>query len=159
MTNLFVFSHGWNNDVAGAKALYSGMFPIIKTQAGAGAGPARRIGFVGVVWPSILFPDDPGRAAVPDRRSAAQAIEAAQPAPVNVTTLKTGAQITADMAKSLPDRSGAGARGDGQDHRQGPGRHRCRHSQHRRADRNVQRFHALLQQISGPPDGRCRGWR
>ncbi|GGM01473.1 hypothetical protein GCM10010129_51210 [Streptomyces fumigatiscleroticus] len=55
--DLVVFAHGWNNDRAVAARLHSRFFAPIPDLS-----PAARIGYVGVVWPSIRFPDEP----VPD---------------------------------------------------------------------------------------------
>ena len=99
MTNLFVVSHGWNNQVADARSLYQRLFPIIQAQAGA-EPPLPTIGFVGVIWPAIDFPDDPGTPAGPIGIGA-QGADDAPPAPVNVTTQKTGAEITATMAPAF----------------------------------------------------------
>ncbi|WP_043681480.1 hypothetical protein [Streptomyces xylophagus] len=50
--DLIVFSHGWNNQRAGATRLYSSFFAPIPKLA-----PKARIGYVGVIWPSMAFPD------------------------------------------------------------------------------------------------------
>lgn len=151
VSNLFLMSHGWNNDVAAAEALYGRMFPIIKAQCDLNPD-VDDVGFIGLVWPSILFPDDPGRAAVPTGIGA-QSIEAAVPSPVNVTTRKTGGEITAAMAQSFP--------GDQQEVLVEMGRLIDDGLRHTTAGdtteveqaADVQRFHTLLQQLVGPPDG------
>ncbi|NEA63233.1 serine-threonine protein kinase [Streptomyces sp. SID12488] len=56
--DLIVFAHGWNNDRSMATGLYSRFFAAIPALAPATA----RIGYVGVVWPSMRFTDEP----VPD---------------------------------------------------------------------------------------------
>ncbi|MFJ8113027.1 serine-threonine protein kinase [Streptomyces sp. NPDC096132] len=53
--DLIVFSHGWNNDRSGATRLYSRFFEPIPRLAPATA----RIGYAGVVWPSMRFCDEP----------------------------------------------------------------------------------------------------
>ncbi|MER5430323.1 serine-threonine protein kinase [Streptomyces sp. NPDC002588] len=53
--DLIVFSHGWNNDRSGATLLYSRFFQPIPRLAPATA----RIGYAGVVWPSMRFCDEP----------------------------------------------------------------------------------------------------
>ncbi|MFF8595493.1 serine-threonine protein kinase [Streptomyces sp. NPDC015220] len=61
--DLIVFAHGWNNDRSEATRLYSRFFAPVP-----GLAPAARIGYVGVVWPSMRFCDEP----IPDfPRSAA----------------------------------------------------------------------------------------
>ncbi|MFE3852219.1 serine-threonine protein kinase [Streptomyces griseorubiginosus] len=55
--DLVVFSHGWNSDRSGATRLYSHFFAPFPELA-----PAAKLGYVGVVWPSMRFSDEP----VPD---------------------------------------------------------------------------------------------
>ncbi|MEV6944137.1 serine-threonine protein kinase [Streptomyces sp. NPDC051172] len=71
--DLIVFAHGWNNDRSGATALYSRFFaPIPELAAQA------KIGYVGVIWPSMRFCDEP----IPDFPKSVVAMEAeASPAP------------------------------------------------------------------------------
>jgi hypothetical protein len=99
VTNLFVVSHGWNNQVADARSLYQQFFPIIQAQASAAPSLAG-IGFVGVFWPAIDFPDDPGTPVGPIGIGA-QGADNVAPTPVNVTTQKSGAEITATMAPAF----------------------------------------------------------
>lgn len=66
ITDLFIFSHGWNNDRADARELYERFFASARNALGSAGGTRAGvvIGIVGVVWPSILFPDDePARQA------------------------------------------------------------------------------------------------
>lgn len=51
---LIVFAHGWNSDRSGATRLYDRFFAPIPRLA-----PAAKIGYVGVVWPSMRFSDEP----------------------------------------------------------------------------------------------------
>ncbi|WP_406128535.1 serine-threonine protein kinase [Streptomyces sp. NBC_00989] len=70
--DLIVFSHGWNNQRAGATRLYSRFFAPIPRLA-----PKARIGYVGVIWPSMEFPDQP----IPDfPQSSAAVAELTRPA-------------------------------------------------------------------------------
>ena len=70
--DLIVFSHGWNNQRAGATRLYSRFFAPIPRLA-----PRASIGYVGVIWPSMEFPDQP----IPDfPQSPAAAPELTRPA-------------------------------------------------------------------------------
>jgi hypothetical protein len=56
ITDLVVISHGWNNDMAQARALYRKFFRALRKQVGAqGAGPV--VGVVGVLWPSKEIAD------------------------------------------------------------------------------------------------------
>ncbi|MFJ2718398.1 serine-threonine protein kinase [Streptomyces sp. NPDC087437] len=52
--DLIVFAHGWNNDRSGATRLCSSFFEAVPRLA-----PAARIGYVGVMWPSMRFCDEP----------------------------------------------------------------------------------------------------
>jgi len=70
--DLIVFSHGWNNQCAGATRLYSRFFAPVPRLA-----PKARIGYVGVIWPSMEFPDQP----IPDfPRSSTAVTELTRPA-------------------------------------------------------------------------------
>ena len=78
ITDLFVFSHGWNNSVDSARSLYQSMFTLLAGML----GPKRSTcAAVGVLWPSLLFPeDDP---STPD-------------------TPSTGAQLAGALAPAFP---------------------------------------------------------
>src|SRR4051812_48118504 len=59
ITDLFVFSHGWNNEPWKARHLYDGFFGRVREVLTAPrARSGVHIGAAGVIWPSILFPDD-----------------------------------------------------------------------------------------------------
>ncbi|MDX2859511.1 serine-threonine protein kinase, partial [Streptomyces scabiei] len=62
IADLVVFAHGWNNDRSGATALYSRFFAPFPDLA-----PHARLGYVGVLWPSMRFSDEP----IPDIEPAA----------------------------------------------------------------------------------------
>lgn len=55
LSDLVVFSHGWNNDEAAATSLYGRWFGLL----GAHLDPARSVGFVGIRWPAQLWRDEP----------------------------------------------------------------------------------------------------
>ncbi|MFI2619396.1 serine-threonine protein kinase [Streptomyces sp. NPDC018584] len=55
VTDLLVFAHGWNNDKKGARSLYRRFFAPCQRLA----APEVRLGYVGVLWPAIRFPDEP----------------------------------------------------------------------------------------------------
>ncbi|MFI1367849.1 serine-threonine protein kinase [Streptomyces griseochromogenes] len=65
--DLIVFAHGWNNDRSGATALYRHFFAPVPALA-----PKARIGYVGVIWPSMRFCDEP----IPDFPRSVAATEA-----------------------------------------------------------------------------------
>jgi len=52
--DLIVFAHGWNNDRSAATRLFSQFFEPVP-----GLAPTARLGYVGVVWPSMRFSDEP----------------------------------------------------------------------------------------------------
>ncbi|MFJ6485091.1 MULTISPECIES: serine-threonine protein kinase [unclassified Streptomyces] len=54
-TDLLVFAHGWNSDRSTATRLYERFFTPFQELVGSGV----RLGYVGVVWPAIRFPDEP----------------------------------------------------------------------------------------------------
>lgn len=57
-TDLVVFTHGWNNSPSVATGLFDRFFaPFPRV-----AGPAARLGYAGLIWPSMMFSDEP----VPD---------------------------------------------------------------------------------------------
>ncbi|MEV6327278.1 serine-threonine protein kinase [Streptomyces sp. NPDC051909] len=84
-TDLVLFTHGWNNSPSVATGLFDRFFePFPRV-----SGPGRRLGYAGLVWPSIMFsdervPDYPAlRAVLPERAPAVDRIEellAAEPA-------------------------------------------------------------------------------
>jgi hypothetical protein len=59
LTDLFVFSHGWNNDRGQARRLYQLYFQQVPGLLSRGAGQAARVGTLGVVWPSKRWADEP----------------------------------------------------------------------------------------------------
>ncbi|MFF7371526.1 serine-threonine protein kinase [Streptomyces tricolor] len=66
--DLIVFAHGWNSDRSSATALYRRFFaPVPKLP------PKARLGYVGVLWPSMRFSDEP----IPDFPRSVAAVEAA----------------------------------------------------------------------------------
>jgi hypothetical protein len=78
--DVFVMSHGWNAGVDSARSLYQAMFTLL-----AGMIPSR-LGTsiaVGVIWPSLLFPDDDPATAPPVK--------------------STGQQLAAALAPAFPD--------------------------------------------------------
>lgn len=64
ITDLVMFSHGWNNDEAAARSLYERWFKLLAAEV----DPQRNVGFVGIRWPSQLWRDEP----IPDFDNAPQ---------------------------------------------------------------------------------------
>ena len=63
LSDMFIFSHGWNNDATTALSLYQRFFAEMRKLIDDPSIPKRRdakIGTAGVVWPSIKWPDDQG---------------------------------------------------------------------------------------------------
>ncbi|MFE6837681.1 serine-threonine protein kinase [Streptomyces sp. NPDC057705] len=54
-TDILVFAHGWNSDRSTATRLYDRFFAPFPGLVGSGV----RLGYVGVVWPSMRFSDEP----------------------------------------------------------------------------------------------------
>ncbi|MGW6705238.1 serine-threonine protein kinase [Streptomyces sp. NPDC054956] len=54
-TDLLVFAHGWNSDRSTATRLFDRFYAPFEDLVGTGV----RLGYVGVVWPSIRFSDEP----------------------------------------------------------------------------------------------------
>jgi hypothetical protein len=79
ITDLFVLSHGWNNGVDSARDLYQAMFTLLADQLGTQLSSSAA---VGVIWPSLLFPDDD-----PDNAPAVPS---------------TGAQLAAALTPAFP---------------------------------------------------------
>ncbi|WAZ20642.1 serine-threonine protein kinase [Streptomyces cinnabarinus] len=69
--DLLVFAHGWNSDRSGATRLYDRFFAPVPQLA-----PGAPIGYVGVVWPSMRFSDEP----IPDFPRSVAADGPARPA-------------------------------------------------------------------------------
>ena len=55
VTDLIVFSHGWNNDRGIALRLYERFFGVLAGQVPAG----RKVGLAGVLWPAQRWSDEP----------------------------------------------------------------------------------------------------
>ncbi|KQY07029.1 serine-threonine protein kinase [Mycobacterium sp. Root135] len=55
VTDVVMFSHGWNNDEAAAASLYERWSELLSAHVAAG----REVGFVGIRWPSQLWRDVP----------------------------------------------------------------------------------------------------
>ncbi|MEJ2889215.1 hypothetical protein [Actinomycetospora aeridis] len=103
--DLVVLCHGWNNSREGALGLYADLFgrmaPLI--------APDRSVGFVGVLWPSLLLPDDVPAATGPVMAGSAGAGGGAQasgaaPTPVPPGPAASGAAIAEALAPAFPGR-------------------------------------------------------
>jgi hypothetical protein len=66
LTDLFIFSHGWNNEPSAAKSLYQAFFAQVrKLLSDPSLAPRRdsKIGVCGIIWPSVAWPDESPLAA------------------------------------------------------------------------------------------------
>ncbi|MFD0313985.1 serine-threonine protein kinase [Streptomyces flavalbus] len=101
--DLVVFAHGWNNDRSTATRLYSGFFAPMPSLA-----PTARLGYAGVVWPSMRFSDEP----IPDFPRPAAAGEPGRPALDKATrralleTFPGRATVVERLAELLEQRPG-----------------------------------------------------
>lgn len=98
VNDLFVFSHGWNNDAVAATRLYDDMFSLIR-DACEGAGTLGPIGFAGVYWPSVWFPETP--AVVPSEGGSGQADEGIWSPETSGSDALTGAEIAESLLSSF----------------------------------------------------------
>jgi hypothetical protein len=58
LTDLFIFSHGWNNDLATARDLYQRFFAQLQQVLASRPASAAKIGTVGLFWPSMRWADE-----------------------------------------------------------------------------------------------------
>ncbi len=60
ITDVVVFSHGWNSNRTAATRLYNGFFSTLARQLRhVPAGQDTKVGLVGVMWPSQRWSDEP----------------------------------------------------------------------------------------------------
>ena len=96
-----MLSHGWNNGVDSARNLYQGMFSLLADQLG---DRRTRCAAVGVMWPSLLFPDDDPATAPPVPSTGAQlAGRWRPPSPTSTSTWPPSGQLL-DEQPQQPDK-------------------------------------------------------
>ena len=95
LSDLFVFSHGWGASASSADELYNDMFP--RLGAAANTAALTSIGYVGIFWPSIWFPD-PAPAKLTFLRA-----DVAASHPGGIDALLSGAEIATTLAECYPD--------------------------------------------------------
>jgi hypothetical protein len=62
-TDLLMFVHGWNQDLASARSLYSNFFGLLDRAREEWLGPRRmEMVYVGALWPSVKWSEDPDEA-------------------------------------------------------------------------------------------------
>jgi hypothetical protein len=104
LRDLFIFSHGWNSSRASAQNLYRDMFGLIADMLPPGS--AGRTGIAGVLWPSLLFPEDEPADSGPvvERSAATQSLGAfAAPAPAGQgATPSSGGGLAQALTPAFP---------------------------------------------------------
>lgn len=106
VTDLVVFSHGWNNSQATARRLYDAWFTTLADQLGqARKDPPVQLGLVGVLWPSQRWSDEP----IPDFQAAAHPASKGGAAALSEQSASTMAnpaldqETLAGLKKTFPD--------------------------------------------------------
>jgi hypothetical protein len=101
ITDMFVLSHGWNNGADSARDLYQSMFSLLSDQLGTHRSTSAA---VGIIWPSLLFPDDDPVTAPPVPATGSQLAAALAPAfPDQQNHLETLGQLL-DQKPQDPDK-------------------------------------------------------
>ena len=103
ITDLFIISHGWNNDEKDAHALYQELFTNVKAQEKNTNAAGRSFAVAGVIWPSKKFD------AAEDKPNAAS-LGAASSTPA---ALRPGAPSPGTGSSSTPRRNGGDTLGNG----------------------------------------------
>lgn len=100
LTDLVLFSHGWNNNEQAAKSLYERWFHLLSEQIGAG----HTVGYVGIRWPAQLWRDEPipefDPSPLPDRGGAAAATVSTT---FNAGPPTIGPEQLADLKRLFPN--------------------------------------------------------
>jgi hypothetical protein len=99
VTDLFVFSHGWNTSAQTARTMYDEMFPLI-TKAATGVAGLGRIGFASVFWPSLWFPETSAKG--PSSAGSTQAAGGVEEVRSGTDAL-SGAEIADSLAQGFED--------------------------------------------------------
>lgn len=108
VTDLIVFSHGWNNSQATARRLYSAWFSTLAGQLDqVRTDRPVKVGLVGVFWPSQRWSDEP----IPDFESTARPTSggAAAAAPLRPTVVAGPPAIDPTTLEELSELFPAGA--------------------------------------------------
>jgi len=77
VTDLFVISHGWNNDAADARELYRKLFENFVAVAQPNDLPGRKFAILGVIWPSKKFDELVAASSAPDSAQGSAGLTAA----------------------------------------------------------------------------------
>jgi hypothetical protein len=76
-TDLFVISHGWNNDAMEARELYRKLFENFAAVAQPNDLPGRKFAILGVIWPSKKFDELVAASSAPDSAQGSAGLTAA----------------------------------------------------------------------------------
>lgn len=100
VTDLVLFSHGWNTSEKDARDHSAQLFPMIRDAMVALPGFGA-VGFAGIYWPSLWFPDT--MATTPQASGSTQADTGAVVDASAGTAALSGAEIAASLADGFPD--------------------------------------------------------
>jgi hypothetical protein len=100
VTDLVLFSHGWSTSEKDARDHCAQLFPMIRDAMVARPGFGA-VGFVGIYWPSLWFPDT--TATAPQAGGSTQAETGAVVDASAGTAALSGAAIAASLAEGFPD--------------------------------------------------------
>jgi hypothetical protein len=143
VTDAVLLCHGWNNDRDTARALFDRFFAPFPRLLG--RAPTVRVGYVGIVWPSMRFSDEPipDFPATPPRRAAGAALPGpragAPPGPGLEAATKRA------LVEVFPDRRAAVERAALLLERRPPER------------RAFEEFGAAVRELAGVPGGAAHG--
>ena len=144
LTDLFVFSHGWNSDRGQARRLYQLYFQQVPGLLAQGGAQDTRVGTLGVVWPSKRWADEPEPTGDGGGGGAAGLGDAAVPAPA--AAADDGALVQ-DLKDAFPG-----------DDRQAALDELARLLEERPEDpAALARFQTLMKELSGDPDAEPAG--
>jgi hypothetical protein len=96
INDLFMMSHGWGTSAEAAHGLYEAIFSLV-AEAAQQVPEVGPIGFAGIFWPSLWFPDPPPEAAA----QVAEAVRAGRPGAANAAL--SGQQIADALKESFDD--------------------------------------------------------
>ncbi len=147
---LFVLSHGWNTGEADAEDLYQSLGSLV-SQALPAASGLGSVGFVGVHWPALWFPDRPASGA--DLAGGGDAQSSAPPAAAAVSADQqlTGTQLAQTLRDSFDDEARTAVDRLGQLIDEGAAAAAGGQEPEERQQARLAEFHDLLQRLLPEP--------
>ncbi|MFG1709613.1 alpha/beta fold hydrolase [Nonomuraea sp. M3C6] len=100
--DLYVFSHGWNTSQSSAQRLYRSMFALIADALPSGSKAST--GFAGILWPSLLFPEDEPATTGPVMTQGDTLAAPPAAAPGAGPPPSSGKELAAAMERAFPGR-------------------------------------------------------